>query len=141
MASQSATLVTASSTSTLTAASVTSSSVLNLKTVGGYAWPLTVFNPVAAAVSMVALGAVMYGGSNLIQVLRKKKQCKTAAIDTVKDTVGIGVAGTLGFSTAAAVTVLGSAVVLPAIVGIGVTIATKKLWDRMVSRDSKSSKR
>ena len=57
-----------------------------------------------------------------------------------KDTVGIGVAGTLGVASAAAVTVLGSAVVLPAIVGIGVTIATKKMWDRIVSRDPKLSK-
>jgi len=136
----SATLVTASSTSSITTASVTSSSVLNLKTVGGYAYPLTVFSPIATGVAMVAVGAVMYGGFNLIQVLRKKKQCKTAAIDTMKDTVGIGVAGTLGVASAAAVTVLGSAVVLPAIVGIGVTIATKKMWDRIVSRDPKLSK-
>ena len=138
---ESATLVTASSTSSIATASVTSSSVLNLKTVGSYAYPLTVFNPIAVAVSMVALGAVMYGGSNLIQALRKKKEYKSAAIDTMKDTVGIGVAGTLGVASAAAATVLGSAVVLPAIVGIGVTIVTKRMWDRIVSRDPMPLKR
>ncbi len=104
----------------------------------------TLVNPLTGGVVVGAVGAGLYGISNMVSYARKEKSGKEALKDIAKNSAGMGISAGLGLTAANAIsgTILafGSAAIVPFACGITVTYITKEIWDRIFFKTKKIQK-
>jgi len=134
--------LTNSSSSTLIPAS--SSKIGSASLAQRVATGAAVATPLAAGAMVGGISAVFYGVSNMVKYGKNQKTGAQAAKDTVKGSVGLGVASGLGVAAAHAVAgtalALGSTVVVPITAGLATGYISMKIWNKIFSKKKSPSK-
>ena len=102
-------------------------------------------SPLAGGVVVGAVGAGLYGISNLISYTKKEKSGKEAVKDIAKNSAGMGISAGLGLTVANAISgsvlAFGSVVIVPLACGVTVTYITKEIWNRIFFKTKKAQEK